>query len=93
MKVYIEQKLEDFKAWSGAVETKKRIIDEGKGEAFENYIEELYPDGIEDTTLNDLLWFEADWIYESLGIQDEEEEEEEEEEGEEEEPDEDEDEE
>jgi hypothetical protein len=79
MKVYIEQTLENFKAWSGAKDTKDRIIEEGKEDAFESLIEELYPDGIEDGQLNDLLWFEADWIFESLGIEDEEEEDEEEE--------------
>ena len=41
-------------------------------------IEELYPNGIDGTELNDLLWFESDWIYETLGISEEEEEEEEE---------------
>ena len=31
-------------------------------------IEELYPDGLTDTQLNDILWFEEEWIYETLGI-------------------------
>ena len=67
-------RLEDFDAWSGAVETKERIIEEGKAEQFDSLIEELYPDGISETQLNDLLWFEEDWLFETLGITEEEEE-------------------
>jgi hypothetical protein len=69
--------LQNFNAWSGAVETKKAIIDADKAEEFEQLIEELYPDGLTNTTLNDLLWFDSEFIFESLGITEEEEEEEE----------------
>ena len=77
MKIYSETSISDFKAWSGAVSTQDRIIEEGKEDEFDALIEELYPDGIDETELNDLLWFEEDWIYETLGIEEEEEEEEE----------------
>lgn len=60
--------LVNFNAWSGAVETKERIINEGKAEQFDSLIEELYPDGLSETALNDLLWFEEDWVFEMLGI-------------------------
>ena len=66
--------LRDFKAWSGAVDTQETILNEGKGEEFDSLIEELYPDGIEETQLNDLLWFDDDLIFEMLGIAEEEEE-------------------
>ena len=66
--------LREFKAWSGAKDTQETILNEGKGEEFDSLIEELYPDGIEETHLNDLLWFEEDWLYEMLGIAEEEEE-------------------
>ena len=39
----------------------------------ENLINELYPDGIDATTLNDILWFEDQWIFEALNIEIEEE--------------------
>jgi hypothetical protein len=71
--------LQNFNAWSGAVETKKAIIDADKAEEFEQLIEELYPDGLTDTTLNDLLWFDSEFIFESLGMAEEEDETEEEE--------------
>lgn len=60
--------LVNFDAWSGAIETKKRIIEEGKADDFDFLIEELYPDGLSETQLNDILWFEEDWVFESLGI-------------------------
>ena len=68
--------LVDFSAWSGAVETKKAIIDAGKADDFDSLIEELYPDGLTETQLNDILWFEEDWIFENLGICEEEDEDE-----------------
>lgn len=68
----------NFDAWSGAKDTKETILNAGKGEEFDFLIEELYPNGLSETQLNDLLWFESDWIYESLGISEEEEENEEE---------------
>lgn len=65
--------LSNFNAWSGAVETKERIIEEGKADNFDQLIEELYPDGLSETSLNDILWFEEEWIFEMLRISDEEE--------------------
>ena len=63
--------LRDFKAWSGAKDTQETILNEGKGEEFDSLIEELYPDGIDETQLNDLLWFDEEWLYEVLGIAEE----------------------
>jgi hypothetical protein len=69
MKTFKETTLENFNAWSGATDTKKTILDNNKGDDFDSLIEELYPDGLSETKLNDLLWFESDWIFESLGIE------------------------
>jgi hypothetical protein len=65
------QTLLNFEAWSGAVETKETIVDNRKSQDFDFLIEDLYPDGLTETELNDLLWFEADWIYEQLNIREE----------------------
>ena len=78
MKIYTEQSLADFKFWSGAETTAQRIWEEQGSEGFdqlEAILEDLYPDGIDETDLNDLLWFDADTVYEWLGIGDEEEDE------------------
>lgn len=74
MKIYSETSLQDFNAWSGAELTKQTIIDANKENEFEELIEELYPEGIDETQLNDILWFESEWLFESLGITEEEEE-------------------
>lgn len=69
MKVYNNGiTLEEFNAWSGAIDTKQVIIDNNKEADFEYLIEELYPEGIEETQLNDILWFDADWVYRQLNI-------------------------
>lgn len=63
-------------SWSGAIATAERIDEEGKGAEFGALIDELYPDGIDRTALNDLLWFDADWLFETLEISEEEDEDE-----------------
>lgn len=68
MKVTTETTLRNFQAWSGAVETREIIIDSGQEEQFDSLIEELYPKGLTETHLNDLLWFEDEFIFEQLGI-------------------------
>ena len=71
MTITYELDLNSFKAWSGAVDTLERIQREGKCAELENVLEELYPDGMTETELNDLLWFESESIYEWLGIRSE----------------------
>ena len=65
--------IENFKPWNGAVPNWEKIKESGKLEEFKNLIAELYPDNIEDQTLNDLLWFDFEFIKEVLNIEDEEE--------------------
>lgn len=59
----------NFDAWSGAKDTKQVILDNDKENEFDSLIDELYPDGLTDTQLNDILWHDSDWVYESLGIE------------------------
>ena len=80
MKIYTEKSLADFEWWSGAKNTAETIEEKlgMKGwEQLEVILEDQYPDGIDETNLNDLLWFEPELIFEWLGIEEEEEEEEE----------------
>lgn len=72
MKITTETNLLNFDAWSGAIETKNTIIEKGLSREFDLLIEDLYPEGLTDTQLNDILRFEADWIFSSLGIEEEE---------------------
>ena len=64
MKIISEISIESFEAWSGAVDTLDRIRNAGKCDQLESVLEEVYPDGMTDTELNDLLWFEPDTVYE-----------------------------
>ena len=72
MTITYELDLNSFQAWSGAKDTLDKIIDEGKCEELEGILEDMYPDGMTETELNDLLWFESESIYEWLGIRSEE---------------------
>ena len=62
-----------YHPWSGAVDTWNTIEDNGLLEELDNLLEDLYPDGLSETELNDLLWFDSDWIFEQLGISEDEE--------------------
>ena len=64
-----------YTPWSGAISTYETIVEADKLEEFESLIDELYPNGIEEVTLNDILWFDDEWILEQLGLSEEEEEE------------------
>ena len=69
MKYYVEENFSDFEPWSGAVSTWQRIIDEGKADEAERYIESIEPaDGWTETAINDLLWFDSDSVYKALGM-------------------------
>ena len=72
MTITYELDLNSFEAWSGAKDTRDRIQREGKCAELENILEELHPDGMTETELNDLLWFDSESVYEWLGIRSEE---------------------
>ncbi len=57
-----------FEAWSGATETREKIIEAGRGEQFMTALEEVYPEGMTDTELNDLLWFDSKFCYDLVGL-------------------------
>lgn len=58
-------------SWSGAIYTLDEIEEKGKEDELIDYLNEIissYDDGIEETKLNDILWFDRDYIFEDLGI-------------------------
>lgn len=71
MKVTQDISLRNFEFWSGA-KTNAEELTCTQLDELEGILEEEYPDGIDETTLNDLMWFEFDTIKEWLGIEDEE---------------------
>ena len=69
MKIYEEKSLKDFEFWSGAKDTVKYLTDD-ELDTIESILEDIYPEGMEDTQINDLFWFEDDTIAEWLGYND-----------------------
>lgn len=66
----VKTKLDSFRPWEGAIDTFDRIKRAGKLPELENLIDELYGGEINEDELNDTLWFEADWVLETLGVDD-----------------------
>ena len=73
MKIYSEKSLRNFEFWSGAKENASELTSAQLDEV-ETILEDLYPEGMEETQINDLFWFDFDTIKEWLSITDEEEE-------------------
>ena len=76
MRISYELDLNRFEAWSGAVDTLDKIKDLDLIDELEMLLEEVFPNGATETELNDMFWFESDYIFECLGVSEEEEEEE-----------------
>lgn len=72
MKIFKEESLRYFDFWSGAKENAKELSGE-QLDNLETILEDAYPDGIDETALNDMMWFEFDTIKEWLGIEDDDE--------------------
>ena len=66
MKFYVEEPLTNFTFWSGAKDTVKYLTYKELQE-IEIILEELYPDGVDEVTINDFFWFEEDTIAQWLG--------------------------
>jgi hypothetical protein len=68
MKIITEQSLREFNFWSGA-ESNVKHLTYSDLESLEEIITDIYSDGISETELNDLFWFDfdtvCDWIGES----------------------------
>ena len=67
--LYKEISIYDFEPWSGAVDTYKRLERNNKLNDLEGLLPELFIGDIEETELNDLLWFEPDTVYEIVGLE------------------------
>lgn len=59
--------LDDFEFWGPAVETVNSMSDEVKKTVFEA-IEDVYPDGLDETSFNDILAYDDDWLKEVVGF-------------------------
>ena len=69
MKIYKEDSLRNFEFWSGARD-RVQYLTADELDTIETILEDIYPDGIDETTVNDIFWFEEDTIAEWLGYND-----------------------
>ena len=67
MKITTDQSLSNFNFWSDAKENAEELTFSQLNEV-ECILEDLYPDGIDETHLNDIFRFDFDTIKEWLGI-------------------------
>ena len=74
MKITTEQSIANFGFWSGAKSNAAELTFSQMNE-LESILEDLYPDGITETELNDLFWFDFETVKGWLGITDDEDEE------------------
>lgn len=68
MKIYEEKSLSDFEFWSGA-KNNAEMLTIAELDEVEAVLEELYPDGITDTEINDFFWFDFGYICELIGLE------------------------
>ena len=67
--LYKEMSIFDFEPWSGAVNTYERLTREGKLDELDSLLPDMFDkDDVEETELNDLLWFEPATVYELVGL-------------------------
>lgn len=67
MKIYTEKNLRNFEFLGGAIDFVTKLTFEQLDQV-EAILEEEYPDGMDETTVNDIFWFEQDTIREWLDM-------------------------
>ena len=68
MTIKTEQSLRNFEFWGGAKATAEMMTAE-ELDSVENALEELYPEGMTDTEINDLFWFDFEYVCELIGLE------------------------
>ena len=66
MTITTEKSLRNFEFWGGALATVKYLTDE-ELDTIEEILEELNPEGLSETEINDTFWFGDDEIAYWLG--------------------------
>lgn len=68
LKLITDIDLDTYSSNEQGQETLDKIKEAGALPKLSALLEEMYPDGVNRETLDDLLWFESDWLFEMLGI-------------------------
>ena len=58
-----------YQPWAGARDTYALIDFNNKLEDLNRLITDCFPEGLTETELNDILWFDSEWVLSSLGIE------------------------
>ena len=67
MKITNEIALRDFEPWGGACCRFDQFTAD-ELDALEDILNEIYPDGIDETLLNDLFWFDFAYLCDLIGV-------------------------
>lgn len=62
-------------SWGQSVQILNEIDEEGMSEELMDFLEDLYPDGVDGVELNDLISYDWEWLYKQIGMPMDEEEE------------------
>lgn len=66
MRVYSEMNLTSFEFWAGAKNNAERLTYD-ELEQLGYILDDIYNEGVEDVTINDIMWFDFEWVCEMLG--------------------------
>lgn len=66
MRIYREEHIRNFEFWQGARDFAEKLTD-SQFDIIEDMLNDIYPEGLDETSLNDIFWFEKDSICEWLG--------------------------
>lgn len=58
-------------SWSGAVDTLETVTEHGKEDELMDLMEEVFQETPTETDVNDFLWFDTEYIFEVLGMEEE----------------------
>lgn len=58
-------------SWSGAVDTLETVVENGKEDELMDLMEEVFQETPTETEVNDFLWFDTEYIFDVLGLEEE----------------------
>lgn len=68
MKIYREESLSNFEFWSGAISNAEEFTLE-ELDRIGDMLEVESPDGMDETEINDLMWFEPEYLASLIGLE------------------------
>lgn len=68
MKVFSEINLSSFEFWGGA-KLNADMLSIEELEQLDYMLEDCYSEGVSETMINDIMWFEFEWVCEMLGYE------------------------